>query len=79
MEYFASNMTPFVQPCDAGIIHSFKTHYQCHFNQHIIGRDAAGKWEIYKIDLLDAMMMAKKAWNTVKPEIVQNCWNLSET
>ncbi|KAF9228317.1 DDE-domain-containing protein [Gyrodon lividus] len=51
MEYFKPNMTPFVQPCDAGII--------CFFNQCALDCDEAGESEIYKIDLLEAMSMAK--------------------
>ena len=53
MEYFASNMTPFIQLCDVEIICCFKAHYHHHFNQHAINCDKVGEQETYKIDLLD--------------------------
>ncbi|KAF9220550.1 hypothetical protein BS17DRAFT_759531 [Gyrodon lividus] len=37
--------------------------------------DEAGEREIYKIDLLEAMVMANEAWNSVMPETIRNCWN----
>ncbi|KAF9222121.1 DDE-domain-containing protein [Gyrodon lividus] len=66
MEYFELHMTPFVQPCDAGIIWCFKALYHCFFNQRALDRDEAGESEIYKIDLLEAMSMAKAAWDKLE-------------
>jgi len=53
MEYFASNMTPFIQLCDVKIICCFKAHYHHHFNQRAINCNKVGEQETYKIDLLD--------------------------
>ncbi|KIK75627.1 hypothetical protein PAXRUDRAFT_172214, partial [Paxillus rubicundulus Ve08.2h10] len=85
LEFFEPNMTPFVQPCDTGIIWCFKalsrrtqhlnTLYQCNFSRRAIDLDEAGDREIYKIDLPEAMVMAKEAWCSVTPETIQNCWN----
>ena len=74
LEYFEPNMTPFVQPCDAGIIRTFKALYRKSFNQRAIDRNEAGEREIYKIDLLEAMLMAKKAWSKVSRETIKHCW-----
>ena len=74
LEYFEPNMTPFVQPCDAGIIRTFKALYRKSFNQRAIDRDEAGEREIYKIDLLEAMSMAQKAWRLVSKETIKHCW-----
>jgi hypothetical protein len=71
-------MTPFVQPCDAGIIQCFKAIYRRNFCSRALDLDDAGEREIYKIDLLEAMTMAKKAWNTVTPETIEHCWNHSQ-
>ncbi|KAF9228532.1 hypothetical protein BS17DRAFT_691515, partial [Gyrodon lividus] len=61
LEFFKPNMTSFVQPCGAGIICCFKALY-CHsFCSHTLDLDEAGKQEIYKINLLEGMTMAKKA------------------
>ncbi len=74
LEYFEPNMTPFVQPCDAGIIRTFKAFYRKSFNQRAIDRDEAGEREIYKINLLEAMFMARKAWSQVSKATIQHCW-----
>ncbi|KAF9220059.1 DDE-domain-containing protein, partial [Gyrodon lividus] len=68
-------MTPFVQPCDAGIIWCFKALYCRNFSRQAIDLDEGGECEIYKIDLLEAMEMANEAWNSVMPETIRNCWN----
>ena len=75
LEHFEPNMTPFVQPCDAGIIQCFKALYRRNFSRQAIDLDEAGVREIYKTDLLEAMVMAKEAWSSMTPETVRNCWN----
>lgn len=75
VEFFEPNMTSFVQPCDAGVIRCFKATYRRNFCSHALDLDDAGEREIYKIDLLEAMTMAKKAWNTVTSETIAHCWN----
>jgi hypothetical protein len=37
--------------------------------------DEAGARNIYKIDILEAMCMAREAWNTVTPETITHCWH----
>ena len=78
VEFFEPNMTPFVQPCDTGIIQCFKAIYRRNFCSRALDLDDAGEREIYKIDLLKAMTMAKKAWNTVTSETIEHCWNHSQ-
>ncbi|KAF9220287.1 DDE-domain-containing protein [Gyrodon lividus] len=75
LESFKPNMTPFVQPCDAGIIWCFKALYDHNFSRQAIDLDKASEREIYKIDLLKAMVMANEAWNSMMPETIRNCWN----
>jgi len=74
LEYFEPNMTPFVQPCDTGIIRCFKAIYHRKFCSHAISLDDAGERHIYKLDILEAMTMAKQAWNAVTSETIENCW-----
>src|SRR5258707_15543951 len=71
LEFFKPNMTPSVQPCDAGIIRCFKALYRCNFSRRAIDLDEAGEREIYKTDLFEAMVMAKEAWNSVTPETIR--------
>ncbi|KIK90756.1 hypothetical protein PAXRUDRAFT_76180, partial [Paxillus rubicundulus Ve08.2h10] len=75
LELFEPNMTSFVQPCDAGIICCFKALNRCSFCSLALDLDDAGKREIYKINLLKGMTMAKKAWGEITPETIQHCWN----
>ena len=75
LEYFEPNLTSFVQPLDAGIIHCFKAHYCRTFCVCAIDLDEAGETEIYKINLLEAMTMAKEAWNAVEPSTIKHCWD----
>ena len=75
LEYFEPNLTSFVQPCNAGIIHCVKAHY-CHaYCFQAIELDEADEHDIYKIDLLKAMLMARDAWDAVTAETIKHCWH----
>ncbi|KIJ40018.1 hypothetical protein M422DRAFT_257083 [Sphaerobolus stellatus SS14] len=58
VEFFAPNLTSFVQPCDGGIIRCFKANYRRAF-----------------FNLLEAMLMAKDAWNAVTQDTIRHCWD----
>ena len=73
--YFEPNMTSFIQPLDAGIIRCFKAHYRQEFCLRAIERDELGERELYKINLLEAMLMAREAWKRVDSSTIQHCWN----
>jgi hypothetical protein len=75
LEFFAPNMTPFVQPLDAGIIHCFKAHYRALFCKRALELDMIGEDEIFKIDIHKAMLMAKEAWDAVQLTTIKHCWN----
>ena len=75
LEFFAPNMTPFVQPLDAGIIRCFKAHYRVLFCQRALELDAIREEDIFKIDICEAMLMAKEAWDAVQPTTIEHCWN----
>ncbi|KIO01471.1 hypothetical protein M404DRAFT_150139, partial [Pisolithus tinctorius Marx 270] len=72
---FQPNLTPFVQPCDAGIICCFKAIYRHNFCACAVECDEAGSQEIYKINLLEAMLMAKSAWDSVSRDTIKHCWD----
>ena len=75
LEPLAPNMTSFVQPLDSGIIWCFKAHYRQAFCYRAIELDEAGEDDIYKINLLEVMLMANVAWDAVSAETIRNCWN----
>jgi hypothetical protein len=78
LEYFGPNMTPFVQPCDAGIIRCFKAIYRRNFCMRAINLDDAGERDIYKLNILEGMTMAKQAWYTITSETIKHCWDHTE-
>src|SRR5258706_15077838 len=73
--YFEPGLTSHIQPLDAGIIHSFKAHYQRLFCLHAIWQDDIEEQDIYKTNLLEAMRMAERAWKSVSLTTIKNCWN----
>jgi hypothetical protein len=74
LEFFEPNMTSFVQPLDAGIIRCFKAHYHNAMCMRALDLDEAGEEDIYKLDILEAMVMVRDAWKKVLPETIANCW-----
>ena len=72
--YFAPNMTSFVQPLDSGVIRCFKAHYRRGFCMRALELDEAGEDNIYNINLLEAMLMAKALWDAVSSETIRKCW-----
>jgi hypothetical protein len=74
IEFFNPNLTPFVQPCDAGVIRTFKAMHRKAFCARAIDMDEAGEPDVYKIDILEAMLMAKRAWAEVSAETISHCW-----
>jgi hypothetical protein len=74
IEFFAANMTSFIQPLDAGIIRCFKAHYRRSFCERAIELDEAGEDDIYKANQLEVMLMAKEAWKEVSSETIAACW-----
>lgn len=75
LKMFKPNMTSFIQPLDAGVICCFKAHYQRAFCLRAIELDKVGEDDIYKINLLEVMLMAKEAWASVSADTIRNCWN----
>ncbi|KAF8219145.1 hypothetical protein L208DRAFT_1100949, partial [Tricholoma matsutake] len=73
--HFEPNMTSFVQPLDAGIIRCFKACYHQEFCLCTIERNEAGERNIYKINLMEGMLMACMAWRQVEVSTIKNCWD----
>ena len=72
--YLEPNLTPYVQPLDAGIIHCMKAHYWRAFCTWAVNLDEAGEPDIYKINLLEVMVLVRQAWDAVSQEMIANCW-----
>ncbi|KIJ47111.1 hypothetical protein M422DRAFT_128781, partial [Sphaerobolus stellatus SS14] len=72
--FFEPNMTSFIQPCDASIIRCLKAHYRHAFCLRALDREELDERDIYKIQLNEAMLLAKEAWSAVSQETIRNCW-----
>lgn len=79
IEYFEPNLTSFVQPLDAGIIRNLKAIYRRMFCERALDLDDADEPDVFKINLLEAMLQTKEAWASVKAESIANCWRHTGT
>lgn len=70
--YFPPNTTSKIQPCDAGIIKSFKTHYRRLFNRKLLQKIEQGSDE--NVNVLDGIQLAISAWEAVSPTTIANCF-----
>ena len=60
------------------IIRCFKAHYRRQFCLRAIEQDDAEEEDIYKINLIEAMVMAEQVWKSVSSTTIKNCWNHTE-
>jgi hypothetical protein len=79
VENFEPNLTAHIQPLDQGIIRCFKAHYRAKYIERAIARYDEGitPLEIYAIDQLRAMRLARTAWEEVDTTTIRNCWHKS--
>jgi hypothetical protein len=76
VENFSANLTPHVQPMDAGIIRCFKAHYRARYIQRAINRYDSGitPSQIYDINQLEGMRLGETAWDEVDASTIRHCW-----
>jgi hypothetical protein len=60
--YLPPNTTSKIQPCDAGIIRTFKAYYRRQFNNQLLSRIESSVVDPEKINLLDNIQNAIAAW-----------------
>jgi len=72
--FFSPNLTPFVQPADAGIIRCLKAIFRKLILRRSLDREDAGEDDIFAINQLEAMRFLEEAWNCVKQSTIVNCW-----
>lgn len=76
--YFPSNTTSRLQPLDQGVIHSIKANYRRKLTQKLIAIIEDNKIPTSNsIDLYEAIIMLKNAWNEVTNITIQNCFRKS--
>lgn len=63
LEFFTANLTAHIQPCDAGVIRTFKAYFRRLTVMRRIDKTMVGDvpHDLFAIDQLDAMHLAKEA------------------
>ena len=72
--FFSPNLTPFVQPADAGIIRCLKAIFRKLILRRSLDREDAGEIDIFAINQLEAMRLLEEAWKSIKQSTIVNCW-----
>jgi len=82
--FLPANTTSIIQPCDQGIIRTFKAYYRSAIRGKVLAlidnglHDASCSLQpndiAKKITILDDIHLAKKAWNKVSVKTIQNCF-----
>lgn len=73
--FFPANCTSELQPLDLGIIQAFKFLYRKYLvARSVLMLDTGKEPSSMKIDLLNALHFAARAWNEVKISTIQNCF-----
>ena len=73
--FWPSNTTSHIQPMDAGIIAVFKKRYRSFQLSMALDCGKNDIVNIYKVDILQAMLWCRDSWNMVTPESIKNCWS----
>jgi len=78
VKFLPPNTTTALQPCDAGIIHSFKCHYKRFFIQNRIDAyDDVQDGMVEKLadyNIFEALQNSAEAWSMVSSQTISNCW-----
>jgi hypothetical protein len=73
--FLPPNTTSHLQPLDAGIIASFKSHFKRKYCRHMLDLFEDGKdINKEKISIKEAINYIVEAWGCVTEETIQNCW-----
>ena len=72
IHFLPPTTTSHLQPLDAGIIQSFKSHFRRQQLKLIIDQlDTVGR---HRVEVSDAIRFTKRAWDAVTPDTIKHCW-----
>ena len=73
--FLPPNTTSAIQPCDQGVIKTLKTYYRKSMVKSLIAAISEGLTIAeFKISLLDALQMIRKAWDSITSSTIANCF-----
>jgi len=76
IHFFLPNCTSHLQPCDAGIIKSFKAHYASQLVNFFVNQlDNENLEKLILPDVKKCVYMVVQAWRSVSENTIVNCWN----
>ena len=75
--FLPPNTTSLLQPCDQGIIKTFKTIYRKRVLRRFINsyEETGTTNSRFKMSLLDALVVAAASWNDVEASTIQKCFH----
>ena len=73
LQFLPPNTTSVLQPCDAGIIRSFKCFYKNKLVDQMV-LNIEKMLELYIPDVKEALFMSRAAWELVSKDTIHNCW-----
>ncbi|GES84887.1 tigger transposable element-derived protein 6-like [Rhizophagus clarus] len=78
VKFLSSNTTTALQPCDAGIIHSFKCYYKRLFIQNQIDAYDNVQDDLVEVladyNIFKAFQNSAEAWSIISSQMISNCW-----
>jgi hypothetical protein len=75
--YLPKNTTSKIQPCDAGIIHAFKSVYKKELILEMLDSPLNVTEFLKQLTIKDAIYISGRAWDAVTTKTITNCWNKS--
>ena len=69
-----TNVTSILQPCDQGIICSFKRHYRTAVLQRYLTHITHNQDGSFVISILDALYLMRRSWESVTESCIANCF-----
>ncbi|GFN78561.1 tigger transposable element-derived protein 6 [Plakobranchus ocellatus] len=72
--FLPPNTTSILQPCDQGIINSFKRNYRKAVVQRYLVHIDSGCPATFNISVLEALYLMKKAWDDISTSAIANCF-----
>lgn len=75
LAFLPPHTTSRIQPCDQGIIASFKAHYRSTLvKRMLLHIQVHSSIDEFRVSILDAIHLAARAWNAVSTETIAHCF-----